>query len=114
MILPERVLGRSGTSWMWSGVAIGPISVAHVTAQDRHGVVAGLGAGLEDDVGVDALTLDVVREADDRGLGDQRVRYERGLDLGGTHAVTGDVDDVVDATHAASSSRPRPCGSRHR
>src|SRR3546814_4977811 len=27
MILPERVLGRPGVRWIWSGVAIGPISL---------------------------------------------------------------------------------------
>ena len=26
MILPERVFGSSGTIWMWSGFAIGPIA----------------------------------------------------------------------------------------
>jgi hypothetical protein len=60
-------------------------------------VIAGLLACLEDDVGVDALALDVVREADDGGLSDRAMAYERTLDLGGTHAVTGDVDDVVHA-----------------
>src|SRR3954468_3278153 len=27
MILPERVLGRPGENWIWSGAAIGPISL---------------------------------------------------------------------------------------
>ena len=27
MILPERVLGKPAATWMWSGVAIGPITV---------------------------------------------------------------------------------------
>ena len=26
MILPLRVLGRPGAHWMWSGVAVGPMS----------------------------------------------------------------------------------------
>ncbi len=60
-------------------------------------VLARLLAGHQRDVGVDALALDVVRVADDRGLGDLRVGDERALDLGRAHAVAGDVDDVVDA-----------------
>src|SRR3546814_5002549 len=48
-------------------------------------------------IGVNALTLDVVRETDDRGLGDQIVEDERAFDLGGAHAVARDVDDIVDA-----------------
>jgi hypothetical protein len=27
MILPERVFGRPGANWIWSGDAIGPISL---------------------------------------------------------------------------------------
>src|SRR3546814_14590249 len=41
--------------------------------------------------------LDVVGEADHRGLGDQRVEHQRAFDLGGSHAVARDVDDVIDA-----------------
>jgi hypothetical protein len=37
--------------------------------------------------GVDALAFDVVRIADDRGLGDPRMGDERALDLGGAEAV---------------------------
>ncbi len=74
----------------------------------------GLDVGLEDDVGVDALALDVVREADNRGLRDERVRDECRLDLGGTQAVTGDVDDVVDAAHEPVVAVFILRGSRHR
>ncbi len=35
--------------------------------------VAGLGGLLEHDIGVDALALDIVRVADDSGLGDERM-----------------------------------------
>ena len=41
--------------------------------------------------------LDLVREADDRGLGDGLVRDQRALDLGGAQAVARDVEHVVDA-----------------
>jgi hypothetical protein len=37
-----------------------------------------------------------VREADHRGLGHLWVRDQRAFDLGGAHAVAGDVDHVVD------------------
>ena len=45
-------------------------------------------------VGRVALALDRVRVADDRCLGHLHVRDERALDLGGAHAVTGDVNYV--------------------
>src|SRR5690606_29814631 len=53
--------------------------------------------GVERDIGVDALALDVVGETDDRRLGDEVVQDERAFDLGGAHAVARNVDDVVDA-----------------
>src|SRR5262249_21782377 len=43
--------------------------------------------------------FEVIGPADRRSLGDGRVRDERALDLGGTDAMTGDVQDVVDAAH---------------
>src|SRR5579871_6718249 len=37
MILPERVLGRPGANWIWSGEAIGPISLrTHATSSLRR------------------------------------------------------------------------------
>src|SRR3546814_5099754 len=63
----------------------------------RSDLVVRLDPGVQCDVGVDALTLDIVREADDRGLGDILVQHERAFDFGGAHAVARDVDDVVDA-----------------
>ena len=48
-------------------------------------------------VGVDALALDRVREADHRRLGHRLVRHERALDLGGAEPVPGHVQHVVDA-----------------
>ena len=41
--------------------------------------------------------LDVVREADHRGLGHRLVRDQRALDLGGAEPVARDVEHVVDA-----------------
>ena len=48
------------------------------------------------DVAIDALALDVVGIADHGGLRDLGMGDERGLDLGGAHAVPGDIDHVVD------------------
>src|SRR5690606_18089129 len=71
--------------------------LAHV----RHQLLAQfLGAFLvanQGDVGVDALALDVVREAHHRRFGDLVVRYQRALHLGGADAVAGDIDHVVHA-----------------
>jgi hypothetical protein len=38
-----------------------------------------------------------VRESDDGGFGDERMRYERGLDLHRAQTMARDVDDVVDS-----------------
>ena len=74
MILPERVLGRPG----------GPVDdvrcgdradfLADVLDEFLLQVVGVFLALFEGDVGVDALSLDVVGEADDGGLGDFGVR----------------------------------------
>ena len=50
------------------------------------------------DVGVDALSFDVVWVADHCGFRHLVVQYQRALDFSGAHAVTGDVDDIVNAT----------------
>ena len=97
MILPERVFGRPGANWIRSGAAIGPISLRTHADQLLAQVLGRLLAGHQRHVGVDALALDVVRIADDRGLRHLRVRDQRALDLGRAHAVAGDVDHVVDA-----------------
>ena len=97
MILPERVFGRPGAHWIRSGEAIGPISLrTQVTSSLRSSSVGSI-AGVERHIGVDALTLQVVRITDHRGLGHLRMRDQSAFDLGGAHAVTGHVDDVIDA-----------------
>ena len=53
--------------------------------------------GIQRDKGVDRLALDVVRNGDDRGLGDERVGDQCAFDLGGADAVARHIDDVVDA-----------------
>ena len=54
-------------------------------------------AGDERDVAVDALALESVRIADDRRLGDLRMRDERAFDLRRAEPVARHVDHVVDA-----------------
>src|SRR3546814_10805155 len=63
-------------------------------------------ADVERHISINALTLDVVGEADHRGLGDQRVEHQRAFDLGGAHAVARDVDDVIDAAGDRSEEHP--------
>ena len=96
MILPERVLGRPGAHWMASGAAIGPISLRTWATRALLQIVGRLDPGVQGDIGVDALALDVVGETDDGGLGHVVVQDQGALDLGGAHAVARDVDDVVD------------------
>ena len=50
----------------------------------------------ENDVGKNPLPLDFVREANHGRFGAVRVGDQGTLDLGGTHPVSGDIDDVVD------------------
>ena len=95
MILPLRVLGRPGAHWITSGVAIGPISLRTcLTSSLRSSSVASTPV-LKRDVGVDALTLDVVRESHHRRFADRRVADQGALDFGRSHPVAGNVDHVV-------------------
>src|SRR5690606_29632604 len=84
---PLDVVGRGGRADL----------VAHLLHQLPAQRFARLDAFVQGDVGVDALSLDVVREAHDRGLGDAVVADQRALDLGGADAVAADVDHVVHA-----------------
>ena len=96
MILPERVLGRPGAHWIRSGVAVGADLLAHLLHQILAQRLARLDALLERHVAVDALTLDVVRIADHRGLGHRRMGDQRALHLGRAQAMAADVQHVVD------------------
>ena len=71
--------------------------LAHPCHQFLAQFLAGIEPGIQGDVGVDALALDVVREADNGRLGDQLVRHQRALDFGGSDAMARDVDHVIDA-----------------
>ena len=91
MILPERVLGSAGVNWIRSGAASAPMSLADFLVQLLAQRVVAFLAGVQGDEGVDRLALDVVREADDRGLG-----------------------DLGDARPARFRPRPCRCGGRRR
>jgi hypothetical protein len=86
--------------WMTSGVANGPM--AWRTCLERSleladGSRSGSNSADQRDVGVDALALDVVREADHGGFRDGLVFVDRAFDFGRAEAVAGDVQHVVDA-----------------
>ena len=95
MILPERVFGRPGATGS-RPAAIGPISLADPGDQ-LLAQRLGRPRRASGDVGVDALALDVVRIADDGGLGDRGARRPARSRPRRAHAVAGDVDHVVDA-----------------
>ena len=98
MILPERVLGSSGTTRMVLGLAIGPISLPTwlrsswtIASPVVHGVLA------EDDERDDGLAGGFVRGAHDGGFGHGRVGHQGRFDFRGGEPVAGDVHDVVHA-----------------
>ena len=99
MILPLRVFGSSGTTWISRGLAIGEISRGDLGAQFvDHLVSRNLGVVfLQDDERADGLPGVVVGGADHRRLGHAVVSDERGLHLGGGDPVTRNVHHVVDA-----------------
>mmetsp|Transcript_10234 Transcript_10234/g.44499 ORF Transcript_10234/g.44499 Transcript_10234/m.44499 type:complete len:518 (-) Transcript_10234:769-2322(-) len=74
----------------------GPDLLPHDRLEPRRQLVARDLPVLEHDVAVDARALDLVGHADDGSLRARRVQHEGGFHLRGSHAVPGDVDDVVD------------------
>ena len=97
MILPERVLGRSSAQMIRFGPRELADPLGDVLADLGDQLVVALEVALERHEGRDRLARVLVGLADHRGLGDLRVRDDRGLDLGRREAVAGDVDHVVDA-----------------
>ena len=99
MILPLRVLGRPEAMWITSGAAKAPIMwrTCSLSAPCSWSLSAVGVVGAEQDVGVDPLALDRVREAHHRRLRHRLVGHERALDLGGPQPVARDVEHVVDA-----------------
>ena len=97
MILPERVFGRFGRELDQIGRGDRTDLLAHPVGEFLAQLFGRLLAGHQRDIGVDALAFDVVRIADHGGLRHFRMRDQRRFDLGGAHAMAGDVDHVVDA-----------------
>lgn len=73
-------------------------TLAHLQDQVLLQLVVDLVAILDGDESVDSLAGKVVSDTDNSGFSDGGVLNERGLDLGGGQAVTGDVDDIVDTS----------------
>ena len=94
--LARARLGQAGRPLDDVGRGDRPDLLAHPGDQLLAQLVGRVLAGLERDVGVDALALDVVREADDGGLGHLQVGDQGAFDLGGADAMARDVDHVVD------------------
>src|SRR5262249_15628688 len=94
--LARAGLGQAGRPLDQIGAGDRADLLAHPLHQLLAQGLARLGPGLERDVGIDSLALDVVRIAHDGGLRRLGVGDERALDLGGAHAVAGNVDHVVD------------------
>src|SRR5262249_52188646 len=70
---------------------------AHPILEFAAHVLARLLTDFQRHEGVDALALNVVREADDGGFRYARVPHKRALHFRRAEAVAGDVDHVIDA-----------------
>ena len=97
MILPERVLGSDVHERHLLGPGDGSDVLGDVLAQFLGQRLGWCIPGSEDAVGVDGLALDLVGQADGRGLGHGRVAHQRALDLRGPQAVARHLDHVVHA-----------------
>src|SRR5690606_30093295 len=94
--LARAGLGQAGRPLDDVGAGDRADLLAHQGDQVLFELLGGADAVHQGDVALEAMGLNVVREADDGGLGGLGVRHQRALDLGGAHAVAGDVEHVVD------------------
>lgn len=82
----------------------------------KHELLLGLfswSSGLhERNVAADALALDVVGDADDRGLSDETVRHERALDLGRADAVARRAEYIYSNNQPETESVPSHATAR--
>lgn len=81
MIFPERVLGRPGALWITSGIAKGPIDLRSCIFNACSSSALN-NALTENDVGVDALALDLMGHGDNGGLNHIRMPRQSTLQLG--------------------------------
>jgi hypothetical protein len=90
---------RSTTSGLLEGGDRADLLAHQLTARRRSRRLGAVDAGLEHHEPQRQLALELVGDADDRALGDVRMRREHLLHAAGGEPVAGDVDDVVDAAH---------------
>ena len=89
MILPLLVFGKTVRAhWIFSGVAMGPISVRTSATSVFFRIIGFAHTGLQGDIGVNRLPLQIMGIADNsRATGDGRMRNQGALDFRRTHPV---------------------------
>ena len=97
MILPERVLGRSGVNHDLLRPRDRADLLRDVLLQLADQRIGRVVAAAQDDEGEDRLAADFVRLPDDCRLRDRWVRDQRALDFGRAQAMPSDIHDVVNA-----------------
>ena len=95
MSLPERVRGKSLTTWTASGRSALPELLDDLVAHRRRSPESSDLARAKAHEDDDHLALDVVRHADGSGLEHRRVGHGRALHLGRADALAGDLERVV-------------------
>ena len=95
--LPRAGLGQARRPLNEIGRGDGADLLAHPVAQFAAQRFAGLRAGDQRHIHINAGTLDIVRTADRRRFGDLGMRDHRALDFRRSEPMAGDVEHVVDA-----------------
>jgi hypothetical protein len=101
MILPERVLGMSGTIQTLRGLAIFPISLQMASEIFLANSSLASIPRFEGDVEIRLFALDFMVDRHHGGFGHLLHHQGGGFDLLGAQTMTGDVDDVIDAAQDA-------------
>ena len=111
MILPLRVLGRSALKTIRAGRAMAPIF--RTTCSFRSASISSGKrlSGLEGYERHEHLSLELVGDAHDGGLGHGRMRDQRALDLHGADAVARHVQHVVNAPEKRQVAVVRALGA---
>jgi hypothetical protein len=95
MIFPERVLGKPGTIWITSGLAMGPISLGHHIQHLFSEILGVLHNVVGDHISVNALSLDVVRVTHHCAFHNVFVFVDRVFHFGSANAMPGNIDYIV-------------------
>ena len=104
MILPERVLGISGTMWMRFGRAILPIIVSMVAVNFSMISLLGKHAGFQRNVNFRDAALHLVDHRHHRGFGNFVDGKASGFEFLGAQAMSRNVDDIIYAAEDAEIS----------